>query len=155
MAQWWHHGHDPASVEADFGPLVDREDPTEGLVIEEDGRAIGLIQRYRFDDDSDWNRTLAVGTAPRPAVGIDYLIGDVSRVGQGLGPRLIADFVRETWHRYPDVVAIVVAVQQANRRSWRALEKAGFLRDWSGTLASDDPGDAGPSYVYVRLRPTG
>ena len=50
---------------------------------------------------------------------------------------------------YPNIVA---AVQQGNRRSWRALEKAGFSRTWAGQLESDDPSDAGPSYVYVRAR---
>ena len=155
VAAWWRHQHDPASVEADFGPIVDGEDTTEGFVVEEDGRAIGLIQRYRLDDEGDWDRTVAVGSAPRPAAGIDYLLGDESRVGQGLGPRVIDAFVVATWEGYPDLVAIVVAVQQANRRSWRALEKAGFRRDWSGILESDDPSDAGPSHVYVRLRALG
>ena len=155
VEEWWQHGHDPASVEADFGPMVDGADPTEAFVIEEAGSAVGLIQRYRFDHNLAWDRTLAVGTAPRPAAGIDYLIGEESRVGRGLGPRAIADFVLETWDRYPDLAAVVVAVQQANRRSWRALEKAGFERDWSGPLESDDPSDAGPSHVYVRLRPLG
>lgn len=155
VAQWWRHGHDRAAVEADFGPLVDGEDPTEAFVIEEDGLPIGLIQRYRFDENEAWDRTVAVGTAPRPAAGIDYLIGDRFRVGRGLGPRVIGDFVLGTWDRYPDLAAVVVAVQQANRQSWRALEKAGFRRDWSGALESDDPSDAGPSHVYVCLRPIG
>lgn len=44
----------------------------------------------------------------------------------------------------------VVAVQQANRRSWRALEKAGFERTWAGTIECDDSCDAGPNFVYVR-----
>ena len=152
---WWRHEYDPASVEADFGAIVDGEDATEVFVIQEEGGPIGLIQRYRFDEDSDWDQTVAVGTAPRPAAGIDYLLGDESRGGQGLGPRVIDAFVVATWEGYPDLVAIVVAVQQANRRSWRALEKAGFRRDWSGILESDDPSDAGPSHVYVRLRALG
>ena len=155
VAAWWRHGYDPASVEADFGAMVDGEDTTEAFIVEEEGRAIGMIQRYRLDEDGAWDRTVAVGTAPRPAAGIDYLIGDESRVGHGLGPRIIDAFARATWERYPELVAIVVAVQQANRQSWRALEKAGFQRDWSGTLESDDPSDAGPSYVYVRFRPSG
>ena len=72
VARWWRHGHDRAAVEADFGPMVDGEDPTEAFVIEEDGWPIGLIQRYRFDENEAWDRTVAVGTAPRPAAGIDY-----------------------------------------------------------------------------------
>ncbi len=122
-------------------------------MVEEDGKDVALIQRYRLEDDPQWDQAMAVGTSPRPAVGIDYLIGDESRIGQGLGPRIIARFIDVTWERCPDAVAVVVAVQQANRRSYRALEKAGFKREWSGMLRSADPSDAGPSHVYVRLRP--
>ncbi len=76
--------------------------------------------------------------------------GDEARTGMGLGPQIIDAFVGSTWQRYPGASEIVVAVQQANRRSGRALEKAGFERTWSGNLESDDPSDAGPSFVYVR-----
>ena len=51
--------------------------------------------------------------------------------------------------------AVVVAVQQANRASWRALEGAGFRRQWEGLLVTDDLSDQGPAYLYVRYRPTG
>ena len=51
-----------------------------------------------------------------------------------------------------DIDRLAVAVQQANHRSWRALEKAGYDRVFAGMIDSDDPSDAGPSYLYVRLR---
>jgi aminoglycoside 6'-N-acetyltransferase len=152
VARWWRQGHDPADVEAEYGPAVDGEDPTEVFVVELDGRSIGLIQRYRLDDNAQWTLALAPSTAPSDAVGIDYLIGPEHLIGRGLGGRVIAGFVIDTWSRYPDLSAIVVAVQQANRRSW-ALEKAGFDRIWAGTLASDDPGDDGPSYIFVLDHP--
>lgn len=143
-----------ADVEADFGPVVDGTDPTEVYVVEEDGHGIGIIQRYRFDDDPEWDRVMAVGSVPRPAMGLDYLIGVEERTGQGLGAPIIAEFVDDSWARFPDIRAVVVDVHQANYRSWRALEKAGFRRDWSGTIQSDDLSDEGPQHVYVRLRPT-
>jgi aminoglycoside 6'-N-acetyltransferase len=153
VAVWWRHPHDDAVVEAEFGPVVDGRDPTGVFIVEDDGHDVGLIQRYRLDDDPQWEQAVAVGSSPRPAVGIDYLIGEESRIGHGLGPRIIARFVDITWERFPDVVAVVVAVQQANTRSYRALEKAEFEREWSGVLQSVDPSDTGPSHVYVRLRP--
>jgi aminoglycoside 6'-N-acetyltransferase len=67
---------------------------------------------------------------------------------------VINRFVRETWTRYPDIAAVVVNISEDNRRSWRALEKAGFRRAWSGALVSDDPSDEGINYVYVLNRPT-
>ena len=62
--------------------------------------------------------------------------------------------VADSWDRYPDCTACVVGVHQGNRRSWRALERVGFTRIWSGALASDDPSDAGPQAVYVLGRPS-
>jgi aminoglycoside 6'-N-acetyltransferase len=90
---------------------------------------------------------------PPDAAGIDYLIGDEGATGRGLGPAMIRFFVTDTWVRYPDVGAIVANVNQANRRSWRALEKCGFRHVWTGELDSDDPSDAGVNFVYILDRP--
>jgi aminoglycoside 6'-N-acetyltransferase len=54
---------------------------------------------------------------------------------------------------YSDVPAVVVSIQEDNRRSWRALEKIGFRRAWTGALVSDDPSDDGISHVYMLQRP--
>ena len=153
VAPWWQEPSDPASLEARYGPTIDGEDATEVFIIELDDTPIGLIQRYLVDDDPAWSRTLAAADAPTPAAGIDYLIGDPALTGRGLGALAIDRFLTHTWRRYPTIAAVLVAVQQANRRSWRALEKSGFHRFWAGTLASDDPSDHGPSYLYLRERP--
>jgi aminoglycoside 6'-N-acetyltransferase len=68
---------------------------------------------------------------------------------------MIAELVDGTWARYPDISAMVVAVQQGNPASWRALEGAGFERVWEGMLDSDDPSDEGPSFLYSMDRPAG
>ncbi len=154
VEKWWRQDHEAAAVESEYGPVVDGEDPTEVFIVADDARPIGMIQRYRLRDEPEWERAIPAGVAPADGAGIDYLIGDESLVGHGLGGRIISAFVASTWDRYPEVPAVVVAVQQANRRSWRALEKAQFSRIWAGTLDSDDPSDAGPSYVYVLPRPT-
>ena len=152
---WWREDHDPPAIEAKYGPCVDGREPTEVFVVDADRVPIGLIQRYRVAEYPDWERAVAGGSAPPGAVGIDYLIGVGTLLGRGLGSQIIDRFVQETWSRYPDVSAIVVDVLQANRRSWRALEKAGFEQSWAGTIDSDDPSDAGPSYLYLRHRPAG
>ena len=89
------------------------------------------------------------------SAGIDYLIGDQTMTGRGLGRKMIAAFVDLLWDGYPDTTAVVVAVDQGNEASWRALEGAGFLRAWAGVLSSEDPSDEGPSYLYLRRRPVG
>jgi aminoglycoside 6'-N-acetyltransferase len=152
VARWWRQAHSLEAVEGEYGPAVDGRDPTDVFIVEHDGRPVGLIQRYRLDANADWQKVLAPTGTPQDALSIDYLIGDEDLTGRGLGPRMIADCVAEGWQLHPDLSAVVVPVQQANRASWRALEKAGFERAWSGMLDSDDPSDEGPSHVYVLLR---
>jgi aminoglycoside 6'-N-acetyltransferase len=164
VAQWWRAPSDLAAVEAAYGPMIDGSDPTEGFIAiggigEEPGQPLAFLQRYRLDDNPDWQRALAVALAEGAGVGvgagIDYLIGDRAMTGRGLGRQMIAAFVDLTWEHYPDITAVVVAVDQSNEASWRALEGAAFLRTWAGVLDSDDPSDQGPSFVYLRRRPTG
>jgi aminoglycoside 6'-N-acetyltransferase len=147
---WWGEAYDAGSIEENYGPCVDGLDPTELFVIESAGSRIGFIQRYLLDENPTWKSSLAPTGEHEKAAGIDYLIGDEALTGMGLGPQIIDAFVESTWQRYPGALEIVVAVQQANGRSWRALEKAGFERTWVGNIESDDPSDVGPSFVYVR-----
>lgn len=152
VERWWREEHQPAVIEAAYGPAVDGLDPTEVFVVERDGVPIGLVQRCRLNDHPEWQQVLAPAATPPDAVTLDYLIGTPALIGRGVGGEMIERFVEDTWERHPDIAAVVVSVQQDNRRSWRALEKAGFERAWAGTLDSPDPSDAGPSYVYVRYR---
>ena len=150
---WWREDPGAVAVEERYGPVVDRSDPTEVFVIERGGQPIGIIQRYRFADNPDWREAMSAAGAPTEAAGIDYFIGLESLIGAGIGPQVIDLFVAETWQHYPDVTAVVASIQAGNRRSWRALEKIGFRRAWTGELASDDPSDAGISHLYLRDRP--
>jgi aminoglycoside 6'-N-acetyltransferase len=153
VRKWWREDFDEAAVEQRYGPAVDGRDPTELFVIERDGNSIGFIQRYLLEDNPEWQNSLAVAGSPNDGAGIDYVIGPETLIGQGLGPEIIDLFVEDTWTRYPKITAVVVSVSQDNIRSWRALEKAGFHRLWSGALVSDDPSDADASHVYVIDRP--
>jgi len=151
VAEFWREDPSPAAVAAAYGPVADGDDPTEGFVVELDGRPVGYVQRYLVADTPAWAAT--VGDAG--AAGIDYLLGEPELTGVGLGPVVVDLFTTLTLARYPGADSVTVAVQQANRRSWRALEKAGFERVFAGTLDSGDPSDEGPSYVYVRRRTPG
>jgi aminoglycoside 6'-N-acetyltransferase len=151
---WVHPDAEPAAaaVEAEYGPCIDGADPTELFVIEVDGRPAGFLQRYRISANPEWAAALEVAVDVADAVGIDYAIGDVELIGRGIGTVAIGQLMDDTFARFPDVDSVVVAMQQANRASWRALEKVGFERRWAGLLESSDPSDAGPSYVYERTR---
>jgi aminoglycoside 6'-N-acetyltransferase len=155
VASWWRERNDLPAIEAKYGPRVDGIEATEVFVVDADREPIGMIQRYRILDYPEWDQALRAAMIPTDAVGIDYLIGVPTLVGRGVGPAIISQFVQETWRLLPDVSAIAVSVQQANRPSWRALEKAGFRRAWEGILESDHPSDEGPSYIYLRRHSAG
>jgi aminoglycoside 6'-N-acetyltransferase len=153
VQDWWRDAPDLGSVREKYSPCIDRTDPTEVFIVEVDGEPVGMVQRYLLDDEPDWRRSLSPSGPHDHAAGIDYLLGDKSVTGRGVGPAMIGAFVRTTWSQCPQVSEVVVAVSQANRRSWRALEKAGFERVWAGHIDSEDPSDQGPSFVYTARRP--
>jgi aminoglycoside 6'-N-acetyltransferase len=153
VAEWWREvPPDFATVEREYGPCIDGDDQTELFVIESQGRAVGMIQRYLIEDEPDWRSVLTSVAEVDNAAGIDYLIGEPDAVGRGIGSTAIAQFAAMVFDWRP-VDSIVVTVQQANTASWRSLEKAGFQRIWSGELDSPDPSDQGPEYAYRLRRP--
>ena len=150
VAQWWREDPSPSAVERAYGPAVDGQDPTEMFVVALGGRDVGFVQRYLLDDHPDWSAALGI----TDAAGIDYLLGETDVVGTGVGSAMVDAFTLSTLDRYPDTSCVAVAVQQANGRSWRALENGGYERIFAGILESPDPSDDGPSFVYVRRRPS-
>lgn len=64
VRRWWHDDASPAAVERDYGPCIDGTEPTEVFVVELDGAAVGLVQRYAIaaypDDAAELARLVAV-----------------------------------------------------------------------------------------------
>ncbi|MFI8850940.1 GNAT family N-acetyltransferase [Streptomyces sp. NPDC053499] len=156
VARWWHHDTSAEAVARDFGPAVRGEEPSEDLLVMEDGTPVALVQRCRFADYPDYHAEIADQIElPDTAITVDYLLGDPARVGQGLGPRIVRAIVAATWTDHPDASAVVVPVHAANRASWRALEKAGLHRLGTAELTPDNPDDDRTHYVYRIDRPAG
>jgi aminoglycoside 6'-N-acetyltransferase len=78
-----------------------------------------MIQTYLVSDYPEWEAIVEVGA---DVAGVDLLIGEEELVGRGLGPQILARFAREV----VTASAVVATVEEENRRSWRAFEKAGF-----------------------------
>ena len=117
VARWWRD--DIAESLAEYRAALEGREPTEHFMIVVDGRAIGMIQTYLVSDYPEWEEVVQVGEG---VAGVDLLIGEEELIGRGLGPQILAEFAR-------DVItapAVVATVEEANRRSWRAFEKAGF-----------------------------
>lgn len=154
VARWWREDPELAAVEARYLPCLDGRDPTELFILETAGAPAGLFQRYLVADSPEWVAALRATGQPgtETAVGIDYLIGEATLTGRGLGTIAITLFTRLALARYPAAGMVAVAVSQGNIASWRVLEKAGYRRCWAGELASPDPSDEGPMYLYRRDR---
>lgn len=155
VSRWWPTPA-PEAVEEEYGPCLDGRDPLELFVVMVDGHDAGVIQRFRFSDEREWHDILVAGGVDagllEDAIGIDYLIGEPGDRGRGVGTHMLVEFTADTFAAHPDVRRIVVTVLQENRRSWRALERAGYLQVWAGELDSPDPSDDGPEYVLVKGR---
>jgi aminoglycoside 6'-N-acetyltransferase len=152
VSRWWREPSDLISVEQNYGLVAEGLDPTEGFIVHFRGRSIGYVQRYLLDENEDWSASIRGALGYAGGIGIDYLIGESDLVGKGVGRRLISQFVHASWNRYPSAERIVVALQQENIASWRALEASGFRRVWKGDLVSSDPSDRGPSFIYIADR---
>ena len=154
VARWWAHETTPEAVEADFGPGVDGEDPTQRLLALTGGRPFGLVQRYRIADEPEYLEELSpVVDVPPRALSIDYLIGEPDVRGGGAGTAMLAAFVADSWAVHPDADAVLVPVAAGNVASWRALEKAGFTRVAEGPLTPDNPIDPPDHVLYLLRRP--
>jgi aminoglycoside 6'-N-acetyltransferase len=122
VARWWR---DPIPQElAEFRAGIEGSDPTDHYLIVVDGRAVGMIQTYLAADDPEWEAIIQVGPG---VAAVDILIGEEELIGRGLGPQILAAFAREV----VTAGSVIATVEEPNRRSWRAFEKAGFrhLRD--------------------------
>lgn len=154
VARWWNHETSAAAVSSDFGASLRGEEPGEDLVVLLGASPVGLLQRSRISDYPDYLEEFTQLVAvPEGAVTLDYLICDGALRGRGLGTRLVARAVHETWTDYPDAPCVLLAVVAANVASWRALEKAGLRRVAQGPMTPDNPVDEPLHYVYRVDRP--
>ncbi len=148
VARWWNHESSPEAVERDFGPSVDGHDETRVFVAVVGDLPFGLIQRYPLAAYPEYLEELSrMCAVPPGALSVDYLIGDPRLRGRGLGTKMIATFVDQSWALCPLADDVIVPVSTANRASWRSLERAGFHRIAEGHLEPDNPCDSRDHYV--------
>jgi aminoglycoside 6'-N-acetyltransferase len=121
VALWWREPVEEA-VEKRYAGIEGRRSTRQFLIVV-DGRPAGMIQTYHVADHPEWQELVQVGD---DVAGVDLMIGEPDLVGRGLGPLVLAEFVRDVVFADPAVDAVVATVEEANRRSWRAFEKAGF-----------------------------
>jgi aminoglycoside 6'-N-acetyltransferase len=120
VRRWWRDPIEEAIEKRRQGIEAGR---TDQYLIVVDGRPAGLIQTYLVADSPDWEAI--VGAEPGLA-GVDLMIGEEELVGRGVGPQVLKSFACDVVFARPETNACVATVEEPNRRSWRAFEKAGF-----------------------------
>jgi aminoglycoside 6'-N-acetyltransferase len=119
VARWWTE--DPADEIAGYERCVSGLDPTRALIVSVAGEPIGWCQWYRWGDYPEADEYGATADD----IGLDYAIGEIGRVGRGLGTVLIARLVAEIRRERPGA-SILVSVDVDNIASRRVLERNGF-----------------------------
>jgi RimJ/RimL family protein N-acetyltransferase len=117
VARWWRDDIDRSLAE--YRGAIEGREPTDHYLIVVEGTPVGMIQTYLVSDYPEWEAVVQVGEG---VAGVDILIGEEELTGRGLGPEVLARFAREVI----TVPSVVATVDEENRRSWRAFEKAGF-----------------------------
>ena len=121
VARWWRD--DIGESIAEYRRALEGCEPTDHYLIQVNNRPVGMIQTYLVSDYPDWEAVVQVGAG---VAGVDLMIGEPDLIGSGLGPRVLAQFAFDVVFARTDVDAVVATVEEPNRRSWRAFEKAGF-----------------------------
>jgi aminoglycoside 6'-N-acetyltransferase len=153
VARWWNDDPSLDSLENDYGECVDGTERCEVFIAHCNGVPVGLVQRYRIGAYPQNIEAVArILRITSDVSSIDYLIGPADALGRGIGTAMIAAFVARTWDDDPATPAILVPVQADNRASWRALERAGFVRIAEGDLEPDNPVDRRLHYIYQLAR---
>lgn len=124
VAEWWDaRSRDESAVRDRYLPRLRGDVAVRMWVVEIEGRAAGLLQDYLVGHDDDY----AAKTRDPGAIGFDYLIGDATLVGKGLGTRVIWEFCRDVLHRdFPEAGHFLASPSHRNLGSRRALAKCGF-----------------------------
>jgi aminoglycoside 6'-N-acetyltransferase len=136
VKRWWG---EPGDLQAEYLSL---SEPTNHHLVLDGGQPIGLIEHYHWRDYP--NEARVIDGRPDED-GFDYFLGESELIGQGLGPAMLSAFLFQVVKLDPAVAAVRLDVAEANRRSWRCLEKLGFRRQRAGVTVPDEPG---PHYVY-------
>lgn len=132
VVEWWEPAVTLDAVRADYGPrlhgpavgVLEAEAGVVQYIAHDEAGDFGFIQAYRVmahQHDGWWPDE----TDPH-AVGIDQFIGIAARLNQGLGTRMVRDFVDFLW-RDARIDRVQTDPAPDNARAIAAYRKAGFV----------------------------
>lgn len=127
VARWWNIAPYEAQTLDEMARELEEDfalEQHESLLVLLDGLPIGYAQTYNAGRASgDWWPDEDDSTR-----GLDFLIGEESLVGRGLGPQIVRALCERLFAEV-GVSSIIVDPHPDNRRSVRCFEKAEFGRE--------------------------
>jgi aminoglycoside 6'-N-acetyltransferase len=147
VARWYLAGTSHEEELGDIRRSVRGIQPVHLLIVLDDGQPVGWCQWYQCADDPEW--AAEIGAEPGD-VGVDYAIGEPTRVGSGVGTELIAALVRLVRAARPGC-GIMADPEADNTASRRVLEKNGFELVAVKTMESEPTDD--PMAIYRLVTP--
>ena len=144
--EWWHEESAPEQLERRYGNAINGIEPTELRIGELAGRPVGFVQWYRFADEPEYAAELAaVVRLPGDAWSLDYLVGQQTDRGRGVGTGLVAAALAEM-----GPVPVVVPVHATNAASAGVLLRNGFRPAATAQLEPDNPAHTRDHLVLAR-----
>jgi RimJ/RimL family protein N-acetyltransferase len=142
VAEWWDDRLSREEIEEDFGREIGSPIIRHWIALL-DGDPVGFIQDYHVmgADPAWWPDETDPG-----ARGIDQFLANANQLGQGLGSRMVREFVARLFAD-PAVTKVQTDPSPENERAIRAFEKAGFRR--VGLVQTPD----GPALLMLVHRP--
>jgi RimJ/RimL family protein N-acetyltransferase len=123
VLKWWKEPLTLEEVQEKYGPRITGEEGTRAYAVLYGEEPVGYIQGYLIRDHPEYARCVDVA---ENAAGLDLFIGEADLLYQGLGPRILQNFLREVLFVDPEVESCILGPAPENRAAIRCYEKTGF-----------------------------
>jgi aminoglycoside 6'-N-acetyltransferase len=154
VQRWWCDDPADASLESEYGGVIDGREEAEVFIAHRAGRPRGLVQRFALSAYPDYREEIAKWTpVPPQAWSLDYFLGEADALQRGWGTELVGQLTAGIWARASDASAVLVPVHADNRASWRVLERNGYCKVAEAEMAPDNPIDSPRHFIYRLDRP--
>jgi aminoglycoside 6'-N-acetyltransferase len=124
VIEWWGEPEPQEIMTEKYQARIAGTDPVSVWVMEVGSRPVGFVQWYPVAEAAEWFPGVEV---PPGTVGVDLAIGEVDRLGAGLGARLLLEFCHHVLRSLaPECPEVWIDPNPRNQRARRAFAAAGF-----------------------------
>lgn len=119
-----------------YAPKIKGEKPTDCYFALVDGHPFGYIQTYKVNDWPEFGDHLWYDDY---TASIDLYIGDEEYIGQGLGQKMISEFLKQVvFASDSDIKTCIIGPEPGNKRAIHVYKKVGFKPVKSVQIPGED-----------------